>query len=183
MVTRGHSWSLVCSFSQDPATSRCMGFVLPRWVFLKIATLLTPPFWVDHNLKQLLRPLSFSLQSRRKQPRDYFRLHDITAIEFELGMNLKFENCLIQSNLRIQRHIIAGVDSKAMSSPNLEELDCPKHSNTFSSVCERHYAMSNFSAGRKHLGLKIIFTSLHRDTQISPKNRIKMLLAIVRSNR
>ena len=50
-------------------------------------------------------------------------------------MNLKFsENCLIQSNLRIERHIIAGVDSSAMSSPNLEELDCPKHSSTFSSV-------------------------------------------------
>ena len=67
-----------------------------------------------------------------------------------LGLNLKFKNCLIQSKLRIQRHIIARVDSSAISSPNLEEIDCPKHSSTFSClqtiVCERHCATSNFAA-------------------------------------
>ena len=81
-----------------------------------------------------------------------------------LGQNLKFDNCSIQSKLRIQWHIIAGVDSSAISSPNLEELDCPKHSSVHfislqSIVCERHCATSNFATGYKHLGLKIIFIS------------------------
>ena len=39
-----------------------------------------------------------------------------------LGFDLKLENSLIQSKLRIQRHIIAGVGSSAILSPNLEEL-------------------------------------------------------------
>ena len=69
-----------------------------------------------------------------------------------LGLNLKFENCLIQSKLCIQQHIIAGVDSSAISSPNLEELDCPNFISLQSIVCERHCATSNFAAGRKHLG-------------------------------
>ena len=57
-----------------------------------------------------------------------------------LGPNLKFKNCLIQNELRIQRHIIAGVDGSAISSPNFEELDCPKHSSTFSSVFNQLFA-------------------------------------------
>ena len=76
-----------------------------------------------------------------------------------LGLNLKFENCLIQSKLRIQRHIIAGVDSSAISSPNLEAFKYIFIS-LQSIVCERHCATSNFAAGHKYLGLKIVFTSL-----------------------
>ena len=51
-----------------------------------------------------------------------------------LGLNLKLKNCLIQSKPGIQRHIIAGVDSSVVSSPNLEELDCPIFSSVFNQL-------------------------------------------------
>ena len=101
-----------------------------------------------------------------------------------LGLNLKLENCLIQSKLRIQRHIIAGVDSSVISSPNLEELDCPKHSRTFSSGFNQLFGNTIAQEAILPQATSIwgSKSSLHRDTQISAKNGIWMLRAVVRSN-
>ena len=106
-----------------------------------------------------------------------------------LGLKLKFENCLIQSKLRIQRHIIAEVDSSTISSPNLEELDSQKHSSTFSSVLNQLFAnaIAQQAILPQAIGIWGSKSSLHLciaypDTQISAKNRIRMLRTIARSN-
>ena len=94
-----------------------------------------------------------------------------------LGLNLKLENCLIQSKLRIPRHIIAGEDSSAISSPNLEETDCPKHSSTFSSVFNQLFANAIAQQAILPQAIRIrgSKSSLHL-------YRIRMLLAIARNN-
>ena len=64
-----------------------------------------------------------------------------------------------------------------MSYPNLDELDCSKYSSTFSSVFNQ--LLANAIAQHAILPQAISIwgskSSLHRDTQISAKKRIRML--------
>ena len=148
----------------------------------------TPPFWVDHNLKNYgdVCVLAYRVvppEQKKTTSKLYLSAwHHSYCVSDVLGLNLKFENCLIQSKLRIQRHIIVGLDSSAIWRTWLSKAFKYIFISLQAIVCERHCSTSNFAAGHKHSGLKIIFTSLHRDTQISAKNMIRMLLAIARSN-
>ena len=136
-------------------------FKLPR---------LTPPFWVDHNLKQLWRPLSFSLQSSTSRAVEKkLEVIFVCMTSQLLSFRCAWPELEVQElfDSKWTSHSTAHYRRGRWFSDIITEFRRTWLSKAFkyifislqSIVCERHCATSNFATGHKHLGLKIIFTS------------------------